>query len=117
MIIKTSLIPSFLLGNTLLMLAAYAGHTELVKGLLDRGGDPNRVNDLGQSIIAGAVFKAYNDIVHALIAKGADPRLGTPNAIQAAYMFGRNDLMAVLGAQEDDFKGVPTPPSLAVPDL
>jgi len=100
-------------GNTLLMLAAYAGHTELAKGLLDRGGDPNRINDLGQSIVAGAVFKAHNEIVHALMEKGADPRLGTPNAIQAAYMFGRNDLMAVLGAQESDFKGVPTPPSAA----
>lgn len=99
------------------MLAAYAGHTELAKGLLHRGGDPNRVNDLGQSIIAGAVFKAHNDIVYALIDKGADPRLGTPNAIQAAYMFGRNDLMAILGAQESDFKGVPAPPSAALPSV
>ena len=99
------------------MLAAYAGHTELVKGLLDRGGDPNSINDIGQSIIAGAVFKAHNDIVHALIDKGADPRLGTPNAIQAAYMFGRNDLMVVLGAQEIDFKGVPRPPSAASPSV
>jgi ankyrin repeat protein len=97
------------------MLAAYAGHTELAKGLLDRGGDPNRINDLGQSIIAGAVFKAHNDIVHALMDKGADPRLGTPNAIQAAHMFGRKDLMTVLGAQEGDVKGVPTPPSAASP--
>jgi ankyrin repeat protein len=99
------------------MLAAYAGHTELVKGLLDRGGDPNRINDLGQSIVASAVFKAHNDIVHTLMEKGADPRLGTPNAIQAAYMFGRNDLMGVLGAQESDFKGVPAPPSSTSPGL
>lgn len=99
------------------MLAAYAGHTELAKALLDKGSDPNRTNDLGQSIIAGAVFKAHNDIVHALIDKGADPRLGRPNAIQAAQMFGRNDLMAVLGAQEDDLRGVPTSPSAAAPDL
>jgi len=95
------------------MLAAYAGHTELTKGLLERGGDPNKINDRGQSIVTGAVFKGHNDIVHALMGKGADPRLGTPNAIQIAYMFGRNDLMAVLGALEDDFKGVPTPPSVA----
>ncbi|KAF8889407.1 hypothetical protein CPB84DRAFT_1826578 [Gymnopilus junonius] len=27
-------------GNTLLMLAAYAGHTDLAKGLLEKGGDP-----------------------------------------------------------------------------
>ncbi len=33
-------------GNTLLMLAAYAGHTELTKGLLERGADPNRSTTL-----------------------------------------------------------------------
>ncbi|PPQ71313.1 hypothetical protein CVT24_012039 [Panaeolus cyanescens] len=96
-------------GNTLLMLAAYAGHTELTKGLLERGGDPNRLNDLGQSMIAGAVFKGHNDVVRALIEKGADPRSGTPNALQAAYMFKRDDLMELLGAKEEDFKDVPSP--------
>lgn len=105
---------SFLLvGNTLLMLAAYAGHTDLAKSLLSRGADPNCLNDLGQSIIAGAVFKAHDDVVHALMEKGADPRLGTPNAIQTAYMFGRTELMEVLGMKEDDVGAeVPTPPSM-----
>ncbi|KAG6842566.1 hypothetical protein C0991_000092 [Blastosporella zonata] len=99
-------------GNTLLMLAAYAGQTELAKELLKRNADPNRLNDLGQSIVAGAVFKAYDDIVRALIGKGADPRLGTPNAIQAAHMFGRKELMEVLGTKEGDIgSNVPTPPS------
>jgi len=96
-------------GNTLLMLAAYAGHTELTKGLLERGADPNRTNDLGQSIVAGAVFKMHNDIVHALMAKGADPRAGTPNAIQTAQMFRRSELMEVLGARDEDLVDVPTP--------
>lgn len=96
-------------GNTLLMLAAYAGHTELTKGLLERGADPNRTNDLGQSIVAGAVFKMHNDIVHALMANGADPRAGIPNAIQAAQMFRRTELMEVLGAQEEDLVNIPTP--------
>ena len=54
---------------------------------------------------------------HGQALKGAEPRLGTPNAIQAAYMFGRKDLMVVLGAQESDLKGVPTPPSAASPGL
>jgi ankyrin repeat protein len=96
-------------GNTLLMLAAYAGHVELTKGLLERGADPNRTNDLGQSIVAGAVFKMHNDVVHALMAKGADPRSGTPNAIQAAQMFRRAELMEVLGARDEDLVDVPTP--------
>ncbi|KAG6849863.1 hypothetical protein H0H93_004212 [Arthromyces matolae] len=99
-------------GNTLLMLAAYAGHTDLTKQLLRRNGDPNRLNDLGQSIVAGAVFKAHDEIVRALIDEGADPRIGTPNAIQAAHMFGRGELMELLGAKEGDIgHEVPTPPS------
>lgn len=94
------------------MLAAYAGHTELTKALISRGADPNRLNDLGQSMVAGAVFKAHDDVVFALMAAGADPRLGTPNAIQTAHMFGRKELMEVLGTKEGDVGiEVPTPPS------
>jgi len=97
-------------GNTLLMLAAYAGHVELSKELLKRGADPNRLNDMGQSMIAGAVFKGHNEVVHALADKGADPRVGTPNAIQAAHMFGRKELMEILGAKPEDIgPEVPAP--------
>ncbi|KAH0835478.1 hypothetical protein J3R83DRAFT_9143 [Lanmaoa asiatica] len=100
------------LRNTLLMLAAYAGHTDLTNGLLARNADPNRLNDRGQSIVAGAVFKAHDEIVRALVAAGADPRLGKPTAIETAHMFGRKDLLEVLGAKEGDItKDVPTPPS------
>lgn len=92
------------------MLTAYAGHTDLTKELLARGADVNRLNALGQSIIAGAAFKGHTDVVLALTEKGADPRLGKPNAIQAAYMFGRQDLMKVLGAKPEDITvDVPTP--------
>jgi ankyrin repeat protein len=84
------------------MLAAYAGHVELTRELLSRGADPNRLNDMGQSMVAGAVFKAHDEVVRILAEKGADPRLGTPNAIQAAHMFGRTELMSVLGTREED---------------
>jgi len=99
-------------GNTLLMLAAYAGHTELTKGLLQRKADPNRTNDLGQSIIAGAVFKAHDGVVRVLVEAGADPRIGKPTALETAHIFGRKELMEVLGAKEGDIgANVPTPPS------
>ncbi|KIY50625.1 ankyrin [Fistulina hepatica ATCC 64428] len=101
-------------GNTLLMLAAYAGHTGLVRDLLKRGADPNRVNDMGQSIIAGAVFKGHDDIVCALVESGADPRLGRPNAVEAAHMFKKAHLMNVLGAQDNDV-GPEVPTSLRPP--
>lgn len=101
-------------GNTLLMLAAYAGHAELTRELLQRGADPNRLNDMGQSMIAGAVFKGHDEVVRVLAEKGADPRTGTPNAIQAAHMFGRTELMGFLGTKEEDIgKEVPSPLSKA----
>ncbi len=45
------------------MLAAYHGHAPLVKLLLQHGADPNRLNDRGQSPLAGAVFKSESDVV------------------------------------------------------
>lgn len=93
------------------MLSAYAGHTSLTSALLQKHADPNRLNDMGQSIVAGAVFKGYVDIVKDLIAHGADPRLGKPTAIETAAMFGRQDLMEMLGAKEGDVSdNVPRPP-------
>lgn len=45
------------------MLAAYYGHAEVVKFLIQNGADPNRLNDKRQSPIAGAVFKRLDDVV------------------------------------------------------
>lgn len=45
------------------MLAAYHGHAELVKVLLQHGGDANRLNDRGQSPLAGAVFKKEDAVI------------------------------------------------------
>lgn len=75
-------------GNTLLMLAAYNGHAELTDGLAARGADVNRLNDRGQSPLAGAVFKRSTDVISALIDRGADPDAGTPSARATAEMFG-----------------------------
>ncbi|WP_119697931.1 ankyrin repeat domain-containing protein [Microbacterium halotolerans] len=77
------------LGDTLLMLAAYNGRTELVAGLIERDADVNALNDRGQAPVAGAVFKGYDDIVGLLIEAGADLDAGTPSARDTASMFGR----------------------------
>ncbi|MFG3615942.1 ankyrin repeat domain-containing protein [Nocardia sp. NPDC047654] len=85
-------------GDTLLMLAAYHGHTEAVAALLERSADPNRANDKGQTPLAGAVFKGETEIVRHLTAAGADPDAGTPSARDAAVMFGKNELLELFGA-------------------
>jgi ankyrin repeat protein len=45
------------------MLAAYHGHAGLVKLLIQHGADPNRLNDRGQSPLAGAVFKKEDAVI------------------------------------------------------
>lgn len=79
-------------GNTLLMLAAYHGHATTVGLLAARGADVDRLNDRGQSPLAGAVFKDEQDVVRTLLEAGADPEAGSPTARETAAMFGRPDL-------------------------
>ncbi|TEA18382.1 putative ankyrin repeat protein [Colletotrichum sidae] len=78
-------------GDTLLMLAAYHGHAELVKLLMQHGADPNRLNDRGQSPLAGAVFKKEDAVIEVLLEGGADPEYGNPNALQCVAMFKQED--------------------------
>jgi ankyrin repeat protein len=66
-----------------IMLSAYHGHAPLVKLLLQYGADPNRLNDRGQSPLAGAVFKNEREVIQALLAGNADPRIGEPSALDA----------------------------------
>ncbi|KUJ69643.1 hypothetical protein ACZ90_09975 [Streptomyces albus subsp. albus] len=80
-------------GDSLVMLAAYHGHARAVAALLERGADPNRPNDRGQTPLAGAVFKGEDEVVRLLVEHGADPAAGTPSAIEAAGVFGRQDLL------------------------
>lgn len=80
-------------GNTLVMLAAYHGHADLVRELGRRGADVDRLNDRGQSPLAGAVFKGDPEVVAALLEHGADPDAGHPSARDTAELFGRSGLL------------------------
>lgn len=80
-------------GNSLLMLAAYAGHAELVRGLIERGADVNARNARGQSIVAGAVFRGEGAIVRMLIDAHADLDAGHPSARETAMMLERSALL------------------------
>jgi ankyrin repeat protein len=84
-------------GNTLLMLAAYYGHAETVAALARLGADVDRLNDQGQSPLAGAVFKRWAAVVDVLVDAGASARAGTPSALNTALAFGLEDLAARLG--------------------
>ncbi len=88
-------------GDTLVMLAAYHGHGDTVRALLEHGADPDRANDRGQTPLAGAVFKGEDEVVRALADGGADPAAGTPSATATARMFGRADLLELLGVADD----------------
>lgn len=99
-------------GDTLLMLAAYYGHVDLVRGLLrppaptrgdvsvgkSTGANPNRLNGKNQSILAGAVFKGEVEVVRVLVEAGADPLAGTPSAEDTANIFSAQDTYADLFA-------------------
>lgn len=84
-------------GDSLLMLAAYHGHADTVRLILAHGGDADAANDRGQTPLAGAVFKGYADVVRVLVDAGADPDAGRPSARDAARMFARDDILALLG--------------------
>ncbi|MDY5784860.1 ankyrin repeat domain-containing protein [Corynebacterium sp.] len=84
-------------GNTFLMLAAYSGHEELVRGLIGRGADVDKLNARGQSPLSGVIFKKEDAIVEVLLDAGADPRAGHPDAVATAQMFGREDLAQQMG--------------------
>ena len=69
------------------MLSSYHGHAPLSHLLLSHGADPNRLNDRGQSPLAGAVFKNETEIVSLLLEAGADVDLGRPSAWDAVELF------------------------------
>ncbi|MUL40639.1 ankyrin repeat domain-containing protein [Streptomonospora sp. PA3] len=74
-------------GDTLVMLASYHGHARTTALLCERGAEVDRLNDRGQSPLAGAVFKGEDEVVDVLVGHGADPAAGTPSALEAARMF------------------------------
>jgi ankyrin repeat protein len=83
-------------GDTLLILAAYHRHTELVRALLERGADHARVNDRGQTALAAAVFRQDAGAVTALLDAGADPQLGRQSAVATAQVFDLPEMLALL---------------------
>ena len=83
-------------GDTLLILAAYQGHAETVRALLERGADHGRVNDRGQTALGAAVFRQCVPAVEALLDAGADPHLGRQSGFAVAEVFELPEMAALL---------------------
>jgi ankyrin repeat protein len=83
-------------GDTLLILAAYHVHGDVVRLLIDRGADHARVNDQGQTALAAAVFRQDRGIVTALLGAGADPDHGPRSATAIASFFDLPEMAALL---------------------
>ena len=83
-------------GDTLLLLAAYHRHADLVRALLERGADHARVNDRGQTALGAAVFRQDVEAVTALLEAGADAGLGRQSALATATVFELPEMLALL---------------------
>jgi len=79
------------------MLAAYHGHAPLVRLLVEHGGDPNRLNDRGQSPLAGAVFKMEDAVIEVCFNVSPAPWLNLvpPNSRRGPRMMGDSRLTSV----------------------
>ena len=84
-------------GDTLLILAAYYKHGDLVRALLERGADHARVNDRGQTALAAAVFRQDEETVRLLLEAGADPGLGPRSAVEIARFFDLPGMLSLMG--------------------
>ena len=82
--------------DSLLILAAYNDHAELVRGLLEREAETDRMNDRGQTALSCAVFRQNEEITAALLQGGADAHLGPQNPYAVIEMFGLENMRAVV---------------------
>lgn len=91
-------------GYSPLMLAAYNGHLELVRYLLENGADPNSVDYGESSILMGVAFKGYTEIIKLLIDYGANlehRNSKQQTALDFAQMFGRTDAVKLIKSYQN----------------
>lgn len=87
-------------GDSLLIVAAYHGHADLVKIVLAQPGVPvDFQNKMGFTALTGASFKGYTDIMQQLIAAGATVNhrnMSGQTALMFASLTGRFDAVKLL---------------------
>ncbi|MFW0111598.1 ankyrin repeat domain-containing protein [Rothia sp. CCM 9416] len=74
-------------GDTLLILAAYHEHTDMVQLLINEGADLDRLNERGQTALVCAAFRNNLPIARMLLDAGADETLGSQTPAQVAEFF------------------------------
>lgn len=95
-------------GDSLLILAAYNDHPDTVRMLLERGADPDRVNDRGQTALGAAVFRQSTVSVELLLRHGADVHAGARSAVHIAAFFGLDQMASLLEPyRPDSGRGAP----------
>jgi cytohesin len=86
-------------GSTPLHIAAYKGHVEIVKILLDRGADLNAKDNTGHAPLHWAAIEGHVDVVRVLLDRGANPNAknntGHTPLHNAAY-FGHVEIVKIL---------------------
>ncbi len=100
-------------GDSLLIVAAYHGHTDLIKLLLAQPGgvQVDFQNSMGFTALTGASFKGYTDIMTQLIAAGATVNhrnLSGQTALMFAALSGRLDAVKLLLSHGADAKAKDT---------
>lgn len=78
------------------MLAAYHGHSQLVRLLISHGANPNSLNDRGQSPLAGAVFKNESEVVKVIT---------TPNPTSNLFLLVSEAWTPICFLSENDILG------------
>lgn len=94
-------------GNSILILTAEAGHTDIVTALIDNDAEVNAVNRFGDSAVVRAAFNGHQTTVDRLFANGADPNVagigGMTGMMWAAYWGEKNIVQSFIanGARRD----------------
>ena len=72
--------------STPLWKAAWKGHKNVVQILIDKGADPNRADQWGQTPVSMAAGVGHTDVVQLLLDKGADPNEADTRGVTTLHL-------------------------------
>jgi ankyrin repeat protein len=83
-------------GQTLLHISSSRGHVEVVKFLLNKGANPNLIDDNGQTPLHLSAFKGNLEAVKYLLSKGADANLMDKDGLTALHAAFKYEKIAIV---------------------